>query len=89
MAPLIREWVVSCKQCITKTQINRRLTCLPLQNPSKHVTVPEDAMQIEFDPEKPRSCGYENTLEVMDVFSIRFLPTPHLIKPHKQLQKSY
>ena len=69
MAQLIREWVMSCEQCIRESRIDRSLTRLPLQNPNEHITAPEDAMQIDLVPELPPSGGYENILTAMDVFS--------------------
>ena len=66
MAQLIREWVMSCKQCIRES---RSLTRPPLQNPNEHITAPEDAMQIDLVPELPPSGGYENIVTAMDVFS--------------------
>ena len=69
MAQLIREWVMSCEQCINESQIDRSLTHLPLQNPNEHITAPEDAMQIDLVPELPPSGGYENIVTAMDVFS--------------------
>ena len=72
MAQLIREWVLSCEQCIRESRIDRSLTRFPLQNPSDHITEPEDAMQIDLVPELPQSGGYENIVTAMDVFS-RFL----------------
>ena len=59
MAQLIREWVMSCEQCIRESRIDRSLTRSPLQNPNEHITAPEDAMQIDFLPELPPSGGYE------------------------------
>ena len=50
MAPLIREWVMSCEQCLKESRINPRLTRLPLQNPNEYNTAPEDAMQIDLVP---------------------------------------
>ena len=41
MAQLIREWVMSCKQCIRELRINPRLTHHPLQNPNEYITAPE------------------------------------------------
>ena len=72
MAQLIREWIMSCEQCIRESPIARRFTRLPLQNPNEHITAPEDAMQIDSVPELPPSGGYENIVTAMDVFS-RFL----------------
>ena len=72
MAQLIREWVMSCEQCIRESRINRSFTHLPLQNPNEHITAPEDAMQIDFVPELPPSGGYENIVIAMGMFS-RFL----------------
>ena len=69
MAQLIREWVMSCEQCITESRIDRSLTRSPLQNPNEHITAPEDAMQIDSVPEIPPSGGYENIVTAMDVFS--------------------
>ena len=57
MAQLIREWVMSREQCIRESRIDHNLTRRPLQNPNKHNTAPEDAMQIEV-PELPPSGGY-------------------------------
>ena len=48
MAQLIREWVMSCEQCIRESQIDRSLTRPPLQNPNEHITAPEVAMQIDL-----------------------------------------
>ena len=69
MAQLIREWVMSCEQCIRESRIHRSLTRLPLKNPNEHITAPEDAMQIDLVPELPPSGGYENIVTAMDVFS--------------------
>ena len=72
MAQLIREWVMSCEQCIRESRIDPSLTRPPLQNPNEHITAPEDAIQIDLVPELPASGGYENIVTAMDVFS-RFL----------------
>ena len=69
MAQLIREWVMSCEQCIRESRIDRSLTRPPLQNPNEHITAPEDAMQIDLVPEVPPSGGCENIVTFMDVFS--------------------
>ena len=69
MAQLIREWVMSCEQCIRESRIHRSLTRPPLQNPNEHITAPEDAMEIDLVPELPPSGGYENIVTAMDVFS--------------------
>ena len=69
MAQLIREWVLSCEQCIRKSRNDRSLTRPPLQNPNEHITAPDDAMQIDLEPELPLSAGYENIVTAMDVFS--------------------
>ena len=72
MAQLIREWVMSCKQCIRESRIDRTLTGPPQQNPKEHITAPEGAMQIDLVPELPASGAYENNVTAMDVSS-RFL----------------
>ena len=69
MAQLIKEWVMSCEQCIRESRIDRSLTRPPLQNPNEHITVPEDAMQIDLVPDLLPSGGYENIVTAMDVFS--------------------
>ena len=69
MAQLIREWVMSCEQCIRESRIDRSLTRLPLQNPNEHITAPGDAMQNDLVPELPPSGGYTNIVTAMDVFS--------------------
>ena len=68
-AQLIREWVISCEQCIRESRIDRRLTRPPLKNPNENITAPEDAMQIDLMPELPPSGGYTNIVTAMDVFS--------------------
>ena len=65
---LIREWVMSCHQCIRESTTDRSLTRTPLQIPNEHITAPEDAMRIDLVPELPPSGGYENTVTAMDVF---------------------
>ena len=69
MAQLIREWVMSCEQCIRESCIDRSLTRPPLQNPNEYITAPEDAIQVDLVPELPPSGGYENIVTAMDVFS--------------------
>ena len=71
MAQLIREWVISCEQCIRESRIDRSLTRPPLQNPNEHITAPEDATQIDLLPDIPPSGGYEIIVTAMDVFSRR------------------
>ena len=44
MEQLIREWVMSCEQCIRESQFNRNFTRFPLQKPDDHITAPEDAI---------------------------------------------
>ena len=72
MAQIIREWTVSCEQCIRESRIDRNFTRPPLQNPNEHITAPEDAMQKDLVPEIPTSGGYENTVTAMDLFSRYF-----------------
>ena len=69
MAKLIRQWVVSCEQCIGESRVEARLTRPALQNPSEHITAPEDAVQIDLVPELPQFGGCENIVTAMDVFS--------------------
>ena len=72
MAQLIREWVMSCEQCLRESRINPRLNHPPLQNSNGYITATEDAMQIDLVPGLPPSGGFENIVTAMDVFS-RFL----------------
>ena len=69
MAQLIREWVLSCEQCLRGSRINPRLTRPPLQNPNEYITAPEDAMQIDSVPGLPPSGGNENIVTAIEVFS--------------------
>ena len=69
MAQLIRDWVMSCEQCIRESRIDRSLTRPPLQNPNEHINAPEDAMPIDLVPELPPSGGYENIVTAMEVLS--------------------
>ena len=69
VAQIIREWVMSCEQCLREARINPQLTRPPLQNPNEYITAPEDAMQIDLVPGLPPSGGYENIVTAMNVFS--------------------
>ena len=69
---------MSCEQCIRESRIDRRLTHPLLQNPNKHITAPEDAMQIDLVPELPPSGGYESIVTAMDVFSPLFICIPDI-----------
>ena len=69
IAQLIREWVMSCEQCIKEKRIDCSVTGPPLENPNEHITAPGGAMQIDLVPELPPSGGYENIVTAMDVFS--------------------
>ena len=57
MAQLIREWVLSCEQCLREARINPRLTRPPLQNLNVYITAPENAIQIDLVPGLPPSGG--------------------------------
>ena len=76
MAQLLRDWVMSCEQCIKELPIDRSLTCPPQQNTNEHITVPEDAVQIDLVPEIPPSGGYERIVTAMEVFSRSFFAYP-------------
>ena len=76
MAKLIRQWVVSCEQCIRESQNDDRLTRPVLPNPNEHITAPEDALQRDLVPELPPSGGYENIVTAMDVFSRNLFAYP-------------
>ena len=69
MAQLIREWVMSCVQCIRESRINPQHARPPLQNSNEYFTAPEDAMQIDLVPGLPSSGGYKNLVTAMDVIS--------------------
>ena len=69
MAQLIREWVMSCAQCLRGSLVNPRLTHPPLQNLNEYISAAEDAMQIDLVPGLPPSGGSENIVTAMDVFS--------------------
>ena len=69
MAQIIREWVLSCEQCLRESRINPRLTRPPLQNPNEYITAPEDAMQMDLLPGLPPSGDYEKIVTAIDVFS--------------------
>ena len=87
MAQLIREWVISCEQCIRESRIDPSLTRPPLQNPNEHITAPEDAIQIDLVPELPPSGGYENIVKAMDVFSRYLFAYPTTNQDAKTIAK--
>ena len=87
MRQLIREWVISCEQCIRESRIDPSLKRLPLQNPNEHITALEDAMQIDLVPELPPSGGYENIVTAMDVFSRYLFAYPTANQDAKTIAK--
>ena len=87
MAQLIREWVISCEQCIRESRIDPSLTRPPLQNPNEHITAPEDAIQIDLMSELPPSGGYENIVTAMDVFSRYLFAYPTANQDAKTIAK--
>ena len=87
MAQLIREWVMPCEQCFRESRIDGSLTRPPLQNPSGHITEPEDAMQIDLVPELPPSGGYENIVTAMDVLSRYLFAYPTSNQDAKKIAK--
>ena len=88
MAQLIREWVMSCKQCIRESRIDHSFTRPPLQNANEHITEPKDAMQIDMVPELPPSGGHENIVTAMDVFSRYLFAYPTSSQYAKTMLKS-
>ena len=76
VAKLIGQRVMSCKQGVRESRVDNRLTRPALQNPSEHITAPEDAMQIDLVPELPPSGGYENIVTAMDVYCRCFFAYP-------------
>ena len=68
MAQLIREWVMSCEQCIRGSPIDRSFTRPPLQNPNELITAPENDMQSDLLPELPSTRSCQNIVTAMDVF---------------------
>ena len=87
MAQLIREWVMSCKQCSRQSRIDYSLTRPPLQNPNEHITAPEDAIQVDLVPELPPSGAYENIVTAMDVFSRYLFAYPTADQDAKTIAK--
>ena len=47
---------MSCEQFIRESRDDDRLTRQALQNVTEHITVPEDATQIDSVPELPASA---------------------------------
>ena len=87
MEQLIREWVMSCEECIGESGVDRSLTRLPLQNPNEHITAPESAIQIDLVPDLPPSGGYENIVTAMDVFFSYLFAYPKSNKDAKTMAK--
>ena len=69
MAHVIREWVMSCEQCIRQSRINLSFTCPPMKNPTELTTAPENAMQFKFVPELSPSVGFGIIETALDAFS--------------------
>ena len=87
MAKLIRQWVMSSKQCIRKSRVDDSLTQPALQNPIQHITAPEGAMQIDLVPELPQSVGYEKIVTAMDVLSTYLFAYPTSSQDAKTIVK--
>ena len=87
MAQQIRQWVMSCEQCIRESRVHDRLTQPALQNPSEHITAPENVMQTDLIPELPPSGGYEKIVTAMDVFSRYLFARPLSSQDAKRIAK--
>ena len=87
MAKPIRQWVISCEQCLKESRVDDRLTRPTLQNPSDHILAPEDAKQLDLLPELPPSGGYENIVTAMDVFSRYLFAYPTSSQDTKTIAK--
>ena len=79
---------MSCEHFTRDSRIDNWQTHPPLQNPSEHITEPEDAMKIDLVPEPLPTGGCEKKMTTMDVFLRNFLPNLHQIKKLKQLPES-
>ena len=84
---LVREWIMSCEQCIRELRIDHSLTLLPLENPNEHNAAPEDAIRIQLLPELPPTAGYENIVAAMDVFSRSLFAQPTSNQDAKTIAK--
>ena len=69
---------MSCDKCFRQSRINPQLSHPPLQNTNEYITAPEDAMQIDLVPGLPPSCGFENIVTAMEVFSRYFFCIPNI-----------
>ena len=78
---------MSCEPCIRETRIDRSIKRPPLQNPNEHISLPENAMQIDLVPELPPSGGYENIVTAMDVFSSYLFAYPTSNQDAKSIAK--
>ena len=87
MAELIREWVMSCEQCIKKPWIDSSLARPPLQNPNEYNTAPEGAMQTDLVPELPPCGGYENIVTAMGLISCYLFAYPTSNQDTKTIAK--
>ena len=87
MAKLIRQWVMSCERCTGESRVDDRLTGPALQNPSEHITAPEDAMKIDLVPGLPLSDGYGNIVTATDVFFRFFFSYLTAIQDAKMIAK--
>ena len=76
-AELIRKCVTSNEKSISESRIDNNFTCPPLQNPTEHVTGPEDIMHVVLVPELSPSSGIENIAKATDVLS-RYLCGPKM-----------
>ena len=69
IAKIIKKWVQACATCIKHKRIPNSTITPELLNLPEWDLGPEDAMQIDLLPNLPPSCGYENIITAMDVFS--------------------
>ena len=73
---MIKEYVMSCEQCIRESQNIRNLTRPLLENAIENNTALEDGLPIDLVPEVHPSGDYEINVTAIDLISLYLYAYP-------------
>ena len=87
MAQLIKEWVLSCEQCLRESRINPQLTRPPLQNPNESLLRQKPPCKLIWCRDYRHPVAMKALCQPFMCFPAIYLHTRHQIRTPKQSLK--